>query len=82
MMASLHSTIKPPRGITPTPAQIRILDLLANGLTQKQIAAVMGIRYETTRMHMKNVRKRLAFETTEQAVAVAVKRGWIEFHDP
>jgi DNA-binding CsgD family transcriptional regulator len=42
-----------------TPRQYEVLELLANGHTQQQVAAHLGISHETVRTHTKDIRRRL-----------------------
>lgn len=52
-------------------------NLLAQGLRTQRIAAELGIAPITVEYHFKNARVRLGAHTREQALAIAVKQGWI-----
>jgi DNA-binding CsgD family transcriptional regulator len=49
--------------------------LIADGLTQKEIARVLGMSEMTVRTHRENVLRRLRVRTTAHAVAVLLRRG-------
>jgi DNA-binding NarL/FixJ family response regulator len=66
--------------LPPTPWQLTILQLLVDGLSQKEAAVTLGIRHATIRAQLKDLRDRWEFHTLEQAVATAVKRGWVQPH--
>lgn len=60
-----------------TPAELRILRLLVEGLTLKQIALEIGVSFETVKRHTRKVRHKTGAETLYQAIAVVVDRGWL-----
>jgi DNA-binding CsgD family transcriptional regulator len=67
--------------IEPTPTQRQILQYIANGCKQEQVAEVLRISHETVRTQLKLLRRRLNVNTLEQAVALAAKRGWVKVDD-
>jgi DNA-binding CsgD family transcriptional regulator len=54
-----------------------VLELLAGGLRQEQVAARLGIGSETVRTHVRNACERLGAATATQAVAIAIRQGLI-----
>ena len=60
-----------------SPRQREVLTLVAEGLSSAQIAEALGISIETTRTHIKNIRKQLGAPTAAHAVAIAMERGLI-----
>ncbi|MEO6197520.1 MAG: helix-turn-helix transcriptional regulator [Dehalococcoidia bacterium] len=66
-------------GDTPrlTPRQMEVLRLMAEGLTNAQIAPRLGLSPNTARIHVENVRQRLGARTRAGAVARARERGLI-----
>lgn len=60
-----------------TPRQVEILKCLADGMVWKQIEARLKIAHCTLDNHLKNIRERLEADTTTQAVAIAIKRGYL-----
>ncbi len=65
---------------TPRPVTDRHLEILANaaqGRTNRQIGAALGISERTVRNHMREILKRLATRDRTHAVVVAIGNGWI-----
>jgi DNA-binding NarL/FixJ family response regulator len=60
---------------TLTPREIQVLQLVARGNRNKEIAGHLAIAPETVRMHMKNILWKLSAHDRTHAVAVAVTRG-------
>jgi len=60
---------------TLTPREIQVLQLVARGNRNKQVAAQLSIADETVRMHMKNILGKLAANDRTHAVTIAVTRG-------
>jgi DNA-binding NarL/FixJ family response regulator len=61
----------------PTQTQLLLLQMLADGKTQKEIAFELGKNYGTLALHFMHLRRRLGVETLYQVVAISVKRGWV-----
>ena len=61
-----------------TPAELRIMRLLVEGLTLKEIALEVGTSFRTVKRHMQNVRRKTGTISMYQVIAVAVDRGWIQ----
>jgi two-component system nitrate/nitrite response regulator NarL len=55
-----------------------VLSLVANGLEYAEIAERLGIGAETARTHLKKACLRLGAATRTQAVARALREGWID----
>lgn len=62
----------------PTQMQRRMLQMLADGYTQKQIAMELGKNVQTMKQHFYKARERLGVETMYQLMAVAVRKGWVK----
>lgn len=62
---------------TLTPREIGVLELLAQGMRNKEIAAALGISEGTVPVHMKNIFAKLEVNDRTAAVNVAVRRGII-----
>ena len=62
---------------TLTPREIVVLELLAQGMRNKEIAAAMGISAGTVPVHMKSIFAKLEVNDRTAAVNVAVRRGII-----
>lgn len=60
-----------------TPRQIEVLQLIAEGKSMKEIAAILGIALKTIEFHKYGMMKALGFKTTADLTRYAVKRGLI-----
>lgn len=57
-----------------TETEHRVVELVAQGLTNPQIAARMFISAQTVKTHMKNVFRKLDVSTRSELAAVSVRR--------
>ena len=62
----------------PTPRQRQILQLMANGKTQREIAIEFGIAYNSVKNTMRYFRERIGAKSSFHAVAIAMRKGWIK----
>lgn len=62
---------------TPTPRELEVLELVAQGLRNKEIAAQLAIGEDTVKMHLRNVMRKLNVNDRTHAVMLAVRRGFI-----
>ena len=60
---------------TLTPRETQVLQLVAVGMRNKEIAAALGITEETAQVHVKNILAKLDAKDRTAAVAVAIRRG-------
>ena len=70
----------PVRPAPPQPAglserEAEVLRLLAEGLSDRQIAARLAVSEHTARYHATSIRNKLGADTRAQAVALAAQRG-------
>lgn len=65
------------RGTSLTTKEHDVLSWLACGLRNEQIAFNGNIAEVTVRKHLLSIRKKLGASTREQAIAIAVRDGWI-----
>jgi DNA-binding CsgD family transcriptional regulator len=61
----------------PTARQRRILILLAEGLTQKQAAAHLGLKPRCVTSALANMRERYTAASNEALIALAIRLQWI-----
>jgi DNA-binding NarL/FixJ family response regulator len=61
-----------------TEMEIRILQMIAGGESQKTVAAALFMSMSTLRRRIKGLCTKLGVETVEEALASAVKKGLIE----
>jgi two-component system NarL family response regulator len=62
---------------TLTPREIGVLELLAQGMRNKEIAAALGLSEGTVPVHMKSIFAKLEVNDRTAAINVAVRRGII-----
>jgi DNA-binding CsgD family transcriptional regulator len=55
----------------------QVLELVAEGMRNKEIAAALGISADTAGMHVKNLYTKLDVHDRTAAVAKAIRRGII-----
>ena len=60
-----------------TPREIEVLELLAEGLSNKGIALRLGISDQTVKFHVASISGKLGAHTRTGAVRLAVRRGLI-----
>ncbi len=58
-----------------TPREMEVLQLVAEGLRNKEIAARLRISEETAQSHVRNILSKFGLHDRTEAVAVAVRRG-------
>jgi DNA-binding NarL/FixJ family response regulator len=67
-----------PRAIPLSIREIEVLDCVAQGLSNKEIADALYITEQTVKNHMTSVLRKLEVTDRVQAVLFAVKHGWVE----
>jgi DNA-binding NarL/FixJ family response regulator len=60
-----------------TPREIEVLQLLAEGLSNKSIAARLGISDQTVKFHVASITSKLGASNRTDAVRLALRRGLI-----
>lgn len=60
-----------------TPREVDVLQQLALGLTNKQIAYALGISEHTAKFHISSIYSKLGVMNRAEAVRVGVRQGWI-----
>jgi DNA-binding NarL/FixJ family response regulator len=58
-----------------TPREIEILELISQGLRDKEIGEAIGISEKTVHVHVKNILAKLDARDRTAAVRTAVQRG-------
>ena len=83
VLAEFRSLTNPSAGAADTSLilssrEIEVLDCVALGLSNKQIAETLYVTEQTIKNHMTSVLKKLDVNDRVQAVLYAVKNGWME----
>lgn len=69
--------------VQPAPLSLRemeILDCIARGYANKQIAAKLNISTNTVRIHVSSILRKLNVNDRTQAAMLAIQNGWISSH--
>jgi DNA-binding NarL/FixJ family response regulator len=65
-----------------TRREIEILEYVAQGNSNKEIAYQLGISDQTVKNHITSILRKLAVNDRTQAVIFALRHGWITLDDP
>jgi DNA-binding NarL/FixJ family response regulator len=57
---------------------VEILDNIAQGMTNKQVAYALSISEQTVKNHMSSILRKLSVNDRTQAVVYAMRQGWIK----
>jgi DNA-binding NarL/FixJ family response regulator len=57
--------------------EVEVLALVADGLTNKEIAYRLGISERTVQFHLNSVFNKTGTQSRTEAVALALRKGWI-----
>ncbi|TGE36581.1 response regulator transcription factor [Desulfosporosinus fructosivorans] len=61
-----------------TNRQLEVLEMVAKGITYKEVAEALGLAERTVKYHMERIIERLHFENRAQVIAYAVQMGLVE----
>ncbi len=61
-----------------SPREVEILDNIAQGMTNKQVANALSISEQTVKNHMSSILRKLSVNDRTQAVVYAMRQGWIK----
>ena len=64
-----------------TPREVEILDCVAQGNSNKDIARILSISDQTVKNHITSILRKLAVNDRTQAVIFALRHGWIKLAD-
>jgi len=76
----LAESLQPPRPAAHpfSPREFEVLTLAAQGLTNKEIAYRLGLSERTVQFHMNSVFNKSGASSRTEAVALALKNGWLK----
>lgn len=60
-----------------TPREIEVLGLVGKGMSNREIAGVLGREESTVKVHVKNILSKLDVDDRTAAVVIAIKRGFL-----
>ena len=60
-----------------TARELEVLELVAQGLRNKEVGQALGITEETTKVHVRNIMDKLNVQDRTEAVTMALRRGII-----
>jgi len=75
-----HTTIKN-KAVSSSPLSVReleVLQLLADGLNNVEIAAKLSLSQHTVKAHISNIMQKLSVDDRAQAIVRAIRNGWIK----
>src|SRR5207245_7864078 len=61
--------------------EAEILEAMARGMSNKDIAAALSIREQTVKNHVTNILRKLAVNDRTQAVLYALQKSWVSLLD-
>ena len=60
-----------------TTRETQVLDLLADGRSNKEIGRVLGLTEGTIKLHVNHILRKLKAESRTEAVSTAIKKGLV-----
>ncbi len=66
--------------VKPTERELQVINFIAQGLTNKEISANLGIALRTVEAHLRTAYQKLEASRRSDAIVKAIKIGWIKLN--
>ena len=64
-----------------SPREMEILELVIQGMSNREIAYELGISHQTVKNHMTSILSKLGVTDRTQAAVYALRHGWVPLHE-